>query len=136
MPKWLYRNHKRARSVCLQEKDCTAMSIQVLPQHWTCSCSISKPPTCPSGSTVSPRTALCTGTVPPKCPTGFDLKDNCECVSARIRQCSAGMLSPNGCTCEDVVVSTPKCSSGCSLNGACRCESGCKNYGNFRLYTT
>lgn len=83
-------------------------------------CSISSTPSCPSGSILSPSTALCTQTAEPICPPGH-IQQGCECVKQSERQCSSGILSPNGCEC---TTSTPLCLGGlgCSLNTEeCRC---------------
>jgi hypothetical protein len=87
-----------------------------------CICKVKKVPKCYEGTYLIPTTAVCFGVHEPTCPKGFT-RQGCKCVKNVDRECEKGVLTANGCKCQQYY--PPTCSSGCTLNSAsdnCICE--------------
>ena len=88
----------------------------------TCECTFSEPPSCPSYTSLKGN-AYCEGWKPAGCPRGFERAAvGCDCVRTVDRECSAGSLTDDECSCIQVEWEPPSCSGGYNLPYSGSCE--------------
>ena len=104
---------------CITEFTCPPDFTPVKNSQDQCSCEKNTQPQCPSGLSLYSSGCRCTGlatctcplgstisflspascTAEPFCPLGTHLHD-CKCVTNRVRECSVGSPSLDGCECQ------------------------------------